>query len=1113
MSHTLRCRHCRADLLLGTRFCIACGISAASRCPACGEECPVAAIHCPRCSAAMEAREPTQAERRQVTVMFCDLAGSTELSVRLDPEETREIILAYQRVCSAAIGAYDGFIGRFFGDGILVYFGYPNACEDAAERAVRVGLDVVRAVAQLGDTFGMSLHARVGIATGLVIVGDTIGWGSALEHAAVGETPNLAARLQAIAEPDTVVIAESTRRLVGSVFKISDLGRRSLKGFDKPMGIWLVHGLMAPRDRFETRHSRPRALIGRGGESARLLALQQRAWGGRGQVVLIAGEAGIGKSHLASWIAEQVSLKPYTHLRYQCSPYHRASALHPFIAQLTHSAAIKPGDDPAQRLDRLEALLARTGIGEPATAPLLAALLSIPSGQRYAPLGMSSEQQRQLTMTALLDQLSALAARQPVLATFEDLQWADPTSLELLDAALARTVGARVLAILTFRPGFDASRWAAAESVTRIDLGRLGPEDARAMVASVAAPRSLPDRLIDRIAERSDGVPLYVEELTRTVSRARPRAQQRRSIVGAATDPSLLIPDSLRDALVERLDRLATVKEAAQTAAAIGRVFPFGLLRAAYEGTEAELETALAQLEEAGIIEVESAVDERVYRFKHALLQEAAYDILLKRRRRIIHQRIAEALQGEFRAMADKEPEVIAHHFTYAGLPDEAIAWWKTAGEWAINRSAYAEAALNLGKAIALADGLAASVEQRRLQLKLQVAYGQVMIASRGYAAPEAVAAFKKARQLAGAIEDAAERYSVYHGLWASSHIRGDLTLMREISQAFLQEVAGREGLAEAGIARRLVGTTCVFAGQFIEAKAHLESALAAYEPVRDRPLALRFGHDIGVAAECYLALALWPLGEIGRACHLAGTALAHADASAHPPTMAYGHAYRCIFEAMRRNAPEAAHSAETLVALSREHAMHWWLSSGIFFRGWTLWHRGDRDEGEVDMRRGMELCRQHGLAAPPALFEVLMADVEEKSGQFDAALARLDLVVKHIRRSGECWLEAEVHRYRSNLLRQVHPDDPAAAEAALRHALDVARAQGTKTFELRAMLDLARLHGAKGWDDGMRSELLRACSALGAEPGLVELEEAAGLLAGGSRPGARHFEIVARGG
>lgn len=1097
MLNVPRCLNCRADLLVGAKFCVACGTGVSSRCPACQHVCGVVALHCPQCGVALEgAREMPGAERRQLTVVFCDLVGSTELSVRLDPEDTRDIILAYQQACTQVVTAYQGYISRYQGDGVLVYFGYPVAREDAAERAVRAGLEIVAAVAALGGGAGVRLNARVGIATGVVVVGDMIGTGSAREHAAVGETPNLAARLQGLAEPGTVVISESTRRLVGDLFEMRDLGSLMLKGFSEPVATWVVTAAERSRNRFEAAHPQPTSgLIGRGTETTLLSERQRLAWDGHGQVVLVSGEAGIGKSHLASWIGQQVAGTPHVRLQYQCSPYHRASALHPFVTQLAHAAGLQAGDDAPRRLDRLEALLRQADADVGAVAPLFASLLAIPFEDRYGALSVGSDQQRQRTLGAFLEQLVGLASHKPVLLVFEDVQWADPTSLELLDAAIARIATLPVLAVFTARPDFS-SRWEG-PTVTRLELNRLLPDEARALVARVSMPARLSEGVVHRIVERSDGVPLYVEELTKAVLEFGPGPVQPDPLWSDATmpSPSSAVPESLRDSLAERLDHLASVKEVAQIGAAIGRVFSHELLRAAYGGEPAELETALGQLEKGGLIASLKTAGEPAYRFRHALLQEAAYETLLKSRRRVIHQRIAQALEGEFRTLADNEPEVVAHHFTLAGTSDKAVEWWQAAGHWATSRAAYAEAASHLERAIALVEKTQPRPERRRTLLQLQVAYGQVMIASRGYASVESTEAFKKARVLAGEIEDATERYSVYHGLWASSHIRGDLAPMREMSEAFLLDVKDRAGTGEAGIADRIVGTTRAFEGRFLQAIGFLERALATYDAQRDRQLAYRFGQDAGVAAECYLALALWPVGQARRACEVADSAILHAAASGHPPTVAYGHAYKCIFEAVRGSPAAAAKNANALVDLSHERGMQWWLSSGIFFRGWTRWHGGDRDSGMADMKEGMDLCRQHGLAAAPILFEHLVASAEGEAGQFGRALERVDRALARIRRTGECWLEAEVLRLRGGLLARLDGARAAEAEAACRKAIEVAQGQGARAFELRALLDLARLRRGGLRDGPTLRSLKQACAGLEATPDFNELLDARVLL------------------
>lgn len=1100
MNRTLSCTSCQTELLVGARFCIACGSKALLHCAACDSDVPVAALHCPSCGAALgSARAQASVERRQVSVMFCDLVGSTAIAVRLDPEDTREINLAYEQTCLDIVSALGGFISRYEGDGIVVYFGYPKAREDAVESAVRAGLAIAAAVPRLSNPHGVELQVRVGIATGLVVVGDIVGSGPSRQHQVVGETPNLAARLQALAEPGSVVISESTRRLVGERFRLRDLGTHELKGFAEPVPAWAVTDTLAAASRFRGMHRRAsRDLLGRGRDAEALLACQRAAWAGLGQAVLISGEAGIGKSHLVSWLAGRLAGHPHVKLQYQCSLYHQGSALHPVIAQLGHASGFEPADDGARRLDKLEALLSRAGPEGAADAPLFAALLSVQGESRYAPLSMGSEEQRRRTLDALLRQLEGLARRQPVLVVFEDLQWADATTLELLGTLLERIASLPVLALLTCRPEFRAP-WAQQGKVSTMALGRLEAADARAMVERLAAAAgALDDAVVAGLVDRSDGVPLYIEELTKSVLDA---------AAGSGQGP---IPASLRDSLAARLDRLAAVRELAQIGAAIGRDFSFELLRAvsAREGhalADAALEDAMRQLQDAGLLARREGAADHAYRFRHALVQQAAYDTLLKSRRQAIHLRIAEALRADFARQAEQEPEVLAHHYTHAGAVDQALVWWQRAGEWAVGRSAYAEAASHLQRALDLALALPAGPVQRSTLLGLHITLGQVMIASRGYASPESLHSFRQARRLVTEIEDASQRYSVYYGLWAGSHVRGDLVPMREMSDAFLQEVRDCPGTPQAGIAQRIAGTTCAFEGRFTAARHHLELALAGYDPQRDRPLALRFGHDVGVAAESYLALSLWPLGQTRRAHELADAAIEHARHSGHAPTMAYSRAYRCIFEALRQDAAAAAPHAQALLELSQQHGMQWWLASGIFFNGWTRWHLGDVQQGIAAMRRGMELCREHGLSMPPLVFESLMAEAELHTGMAEEALARLEQMVLRVRRNGEHWLEAEILRRRGELMGRLVPSAADRAAAVLREALEVARGQQAQAFELRAALSLARLqHGNGGIEPGTRSELGRLCEALDASAlagglgsqDLPELKEARAFLA-----------------
>ena len=811
-------------------------------------------------SASTGAKLHDAAERRQLTVVFSDLVGSTALSARLDPEELRDEIRAYQNAVSGVVARYDGFVAKFMGDGVLAYFGYPRAHEDDAERAVRAGLEIEAAVTSLETRGTERLAVRIGIATGLVVVGDLVGEGSAQEQAVVGETPNLAARLQALAEPGQIVLAGATRRLIGDLFRLRELGRQVLKGFAEPVEAFVVEGIAVTESRFEAARRGIADLVGRAAESALLRDRLREAWSGAGQIVLLSGEAGIGKSRLAAQLAAEVANEPHTRLRYQCSPYHRDSVLHPFVVALGRAAHLAP-DDPAEtQLDKLEAILAPVGIAE--TAPLFASLLSIPTGERYPPLALSPAQQRRLTLAALLDQLEALARQKPVLMLFEDVHWADATSLEVLDLTVERVRALPVLVLITFRPEYQAP-WTGLSHVTGIALDRLAPVEVETLAEHVAG-RSLPPEVAAQIVAKTDGVPLFVEELTKAVLELGLLVAGSQGWRLDGPLPPFAIPATLQDSLAARLDRLAPVKEVAQIGAAIGREFSYPLLRAVAGRDEPALRAALVQLEEAELLFRSGMPPDARYTFKHALVQDTAYETLLRSRRQILHRQIADALRGEFPAVAAAEPELVAHHLTQAGLDEPAIEWWGRAGDQALRRSAFKEAAAHLGKAIEWADKLAAtapSAASGSSRLRLQTSLGNALIWTKGYHAPETTAAFARARELASREEDASERFSAYYGLWAGHLNRSEPAPLREMAELSLSEATARPNCPETLIAHRNFGFTCWYFGDFAGAHDHFQKTIELCDQARHGDFANRFGPDPRASAEIGDALTLWVLG------------------------------------------------------------------------------------------------------------------------------------------------------------------------------------------------------------------------------------------------------------
>jgi class 3 adenylate cyclase len=658
------------------------------------------------------------AERRQVTVMFSDLVGSTALSARLDLEDLREVISAYQRCVADTVRRFGGFVARYMGDGVLIYFGYPAAHEDDAERAVRSGLALIDAVAALPAP--EPLQVRIGTATGMVVVGDLVGSGEAQEHDIVGETPNLAARLQAIAEPNTVVIAEATRNLLGNLFELKDLGPKELKGIAGPVTAFAVLWASSVESRFEAMHPGAlTALVGREEELELLLRRWARARTGEGQVVLLSGEAGIGKSRLSAALMEDIAAEPHTRLRYFCSPQHTDSAFYPIIGQFERAAGFAHGDTPQTKFDKLDALLAQTSTSRQ-DAALLAEMLSLPNDGRYPALELVPEQRRQKTLVALDVRLETLARSSPVLMIFEDAHWGDPTSLEAFGRTVDRIASLRALLIVTFRPEFEPP-WIGQPHVTALTINRLAERDITAMIDSVIGNKLLPANIRKDIIERTDGIPLFVEEMTKAVLEAGGELEAMQT-AAAVSSPALAVPASLHASLMARLDRLGPAKEVAQIGAAIGREFSHGLLAAVVRKPEAELGSELDRLIRAGLLFRKGVPPHATYLFKHALVQDAAYGTLLRQPRRALHARIADTLEQQFAEIAEGQPDLLARHCTEAGLIDKAAGLWGKAGLRSLERSALVEAVEQLTRALGQIATLPSTPALRREEIKLQVA-------------------------------------------------------------------------------------------------------------------------------------------------------------------------------------------------------------------------------------------------------------------------------------------------------------------------------------------------------------------------------------------------------
>jgi class 3 adenylate cyclase/predicted ATPase len=974
------------------------------------------------------------AERRQLTVMFCDLVGSTPLSARVDPEDLRRIIGAYHRCVKEIVESFGGFVARYMGDGVLVYFGYPQAHEDDAERATRCGLALVDRVPQLDQA--EELHARVGIATGLVVVG-----GEVVKHDVAGDTPNLAARLQAVAEPDTVVIAASTRRLAGDLFEYRDLGEIELKGIAGPVPAYQALRPSDVASRFEAlRGPALSPLVGREEEIDLLLRRWARAKTGDGQVVLISGEPGIGKSRITAELEGRLHAEPHIRLRYFCSPYHQDSALYPFVDQLGRASGFVLDDPPTARLGKLEALLARAAPPDEDLA-FIAELLSLPASDRHPLPNLSPQRKKERTLQALIRQLEGLAREQPVLMVFEDAHWADPTSRELLDLIIERVGNLPMLLIVTFRPEFQRV-WTGQPQVTMLALNRLDRRDRSALVAQIARGKGLPDEVVGQIVDRTDGVPLFIEELTKSVLES-----------GV---PLVGIPTTLHDSLMARLDRLASVRLVAQTGAAIGRQFPYGLLRAVSDLPEDELRAALVRLVASELVFQRGAPPDAVYTFKHALVQDAAHGSLLRATRQQLHAQITAALEAHSPELIDSQPELFAQHYAEAGLVEKSVAYWGKAGHRSVARSAMAEAAVQYQKGLDQLALLPDTPERRREELKLRSDLGAALLVVKGYAAPETGQAYTRARVLWEQLGSPSEFLRVPFGQSRYHAFRGELDLAVRLDGDLLRVSHQRSDSAGLVLGHLSSGRNLMFAGRFASSRFHLEKGLALYDPISHSALVHQAAFHPQVLSQGYLGIVLFCLGLPDQALTRSNSAIAEAQKLAHPQSVAVSLTYSARLRSLTGENATLDEQANQLVALASEHGFPFYNAQGTIGRGWVKVKNGDVAEGISLLRSGSAAYRATGAEAWLPYYTALLARACEIAGQIDEALTLLDDALQIVEKSGERWFAAELNRHKGQLLlRQGHTE---TAEELYRKALSIAREQEAKLWELRAVVSLARL-------------------------------------------------------
>jgi class 3 adenylate cyclase len=1004
--------------------------------------------------AAPRAEPRDDAERRQLTVMFTDLVGSTALSTKLDPEDLRSVIGAYHKCVAETVARFGGFIGRYMGDGALVYFGYPRAHEDDAERAVRAGLTLVEALRSL--TAPEPLHVRIGIGTGLVVVGDLVGTGEAQERGVVGETPNLAARLQAAAAPDSIVIDPTTRRLLAGLFEYRDLGRIEVKGFAAPVQAYEVVRPRTVESRFEALHtSGLTTLVGREEETELLVRRWTRAKTGEGQVVLLSGEAGIGKSRLTAELLDRVAAEPQTRLRYFCSPHHQDTALYPFIAQIEHAARFDREDTVATKISKLESLLAQSGESVADTVTLVADLLSLLADVRASSLPADPTQRRELILLTLIEQLEALVRRRPGLVLFEDAHWADSTSLELLDRIVERLPLLPVLLVITFRPEFQPP-WAGQARVTTLALNRLGEREAGALVDGVTGRKSLPTEVLSRILDHADGIPLFIEELTKTVLEGTLLREEASGYTLAGPLPPLAIPSTLNASLMARLDRLAPVKEVAQIGAAIGREFSYELIAAVVRRSDDQLSNALDQLTAAGLISCRGTPPRASIMFKHALVQDAAYSTLLRSQRQELHARIANVLEQRFPEIIERQPETLAHHYSEAGLVDLAIEFWRRAGVRCVVRSAHHEAVGHFGCALDLLANLPPNHRRDERELELRLALAVPLIAVRGFGSTRVEECAVRAKDLSDKLHGSQSRFAAQRVAWNSSLMRQPVprTLVLAKDLVGLAEEDGNP--AKLAVAQRALGYSLLIAGEFREAAEILARGAALADTISEGEFAI-YGEHPSMVCRAYGGQVKIIMGFPESGVRLISESVVHARQQNNAHSLAWALSVGAHSSMSQHEPAATARFASEAIDMAREHRLPQWLAGGERCKGWAIHQLGDFEGGLSLLHQGVRRWYETGAVLHTTHCEIGLAESYLLQGQAAAARSHLAAARAHCRSYGENYLAAEMDRLEALLLRcEGAPTE--MVEKCLSDALDTAHQAGARLFELRSATALARV-------------------------------------------------------
>jgi class 3 adenylate cyclase/predicted ATPase len=1017
-------------------------------------------------------RQHREAEFRQITVMFCDLVGSTQLSQNLDPEDVQKLLDSYRRECSTAIRRYGGEVARYLGDGVMAFFGWPYAHEDDAARAVHAALEIVSGITKISGP--VTLACRVGVCSGPVVVGEIANSTASGSMDAVGQTPNIAARLQTLAAINTVLISESTRRLVSAVFDLQDLGLQELKGVTEAVHVYRVLAAKSVGSRFEAAHSGSLTpLIGRSSELSLLLDRWKKVKEGDGQVILLSGIPGVGKSRLLYELKSHIQHEPHILLHHQCSPYHSQSAFFPVIEQIEKAAQLTAREADADKIAKLKAYLPRLTNNSVDPALLIANLLSVSTENHHELSEFTPQQIKNRTISTLVDILLAFSLQRPTLCIFEDAHWVDPSTLELLDLIISRISHARVLLIVSCRPEFRPS-WIAHANIAIHSLPRLSQPEVRTLIRDLLKGRSISEDLVDQIIEKADGVPLFIEELTSSTLSA---PLQTQATSGRTAQPAVLrVPETLSDALMERLDRVAPSRRVVQVAAVIGREFSYDLLAAASRLNDEDMVSVLSQLEQADIIYRVGISPSVRFAFKHVLLRDAIYDSLLRSKRQQVHSEIAAILKNDYPKLVENQPELLAYHYQEAGNHQLAISHWFESGQRALAHSANVEAIANFRKALQLLNALPETSERTEQEIDIQLALGIPLIAVRGYASAETREAFSRARTLCLRLDSIHEYFQALFGLWGNSWMSGKNDDALRMADEFLSRSRALSDSVLLMVAHRVMGSTLLTAGDFRSSANHFEEAIRL-SVSKERPLlSSLYMVEPQVASLLLLSWDLWFMGYPDQSLSRVSEALALAQELGHPYSVAFAHYMTSVVHLLRGDPARALESAERSFEMSQEQRFSLYVTLSRISRGRALGDLGRLGEARAEIELGIDEARRSGVGYMLPMMESWLAEIHAKAGENETALSIVEGTLSNIGDvTGRAW-EAEVHRQRAQILVALSPSKVTEAESCLKKSIEVARGQSAKSLELRAATSLAELWRTQGRLDDARELLEPIC-------------------------------------